>query len=301
MTAQVPFNPMVTTNGLGSFNVSSGGFIQGIQLDDPAVRNALAGGVLADSETIPMWGGVGIYELVAGDSTIYLGNANPPLGNLGGQVGRATALTGSKALTGFSVFNQAHGMINTPQSPVPLAGSKMQVNFLRFGSGARIIVKCDPLLAAYSAAQLVTVATAWDFVNQQLIPVSGSINVGTTNTYNSGTGVVTLNLASSPGISVGDSVTVAGLTGTGSFAAANGTFTAATGTTGTVLKYVIATGLTLTINDSAGTITTGTALTGAQAVRLLEVNAANSMVVSYDSVTGFATWNRAGSAATILI
>lgn len=298
MTANVPFNPITTTNALGSFNLSSAGYIQGIQLDDPAIRFQLAGGVLAGSETIPMWGGVGLYELVAGNATAgYLGTPGGPNDNLGGQVGRATALTGSKALTGFSVFNQAHGMVNSPQSPVPLIGSLMQVNFVRLGSNARIAVKCDPVLASLAGTNLITQPVAWDFVNQMLIPQVTSIAVGTGNTYNSTTGVVTLNLASSPGISPGDTVTVAGLTGTGSFAAANGTFTAAAGTTGTVLKYVIATTLTLAINDSAGTVTTGAALT----CKVLDINSTNSMVVSYDSVTGFATWNRSGACAVIMI
>jgi len=57
---------------------------------------------------------------------------------LGGNVGRATALTGSKALTGFSAFDQDYAMINTPQSPVPTSASFGQVNFYRLGSNARI-------------------------------------------------------------------------------------------------------------------------------------------------------------------
>src|SRR5579859_1843144 len=117
MSAQVTINQLLTTNAAGSFNVSAVGTVQGTFYDDPAVRYALAGGVLASAETIPMWGGVGIFEDVPGAA--------------GGPVGRATALTGSKALTGFSVFNQAHAMIQSPQSPVPLAPSGGHVNFFR--------------------------------------------------------------------------------------------------------------------------------------------------------------------------
>lgn len=298
MSAQITINPVLTSNASGSFNVDSTGFIQGMMLDDPAIRYQLAGGILQKDETLPMWGGVGIYELVAGNATAgYVGSPGGPNGTLGGQVGRATALTGSKLLTGFSVFNQAHAMINTPQSPVPLAGTGMGVNFFRLGSRARIAVACDAVLASLAGTNPITQAVSWDFVNQLLVPYTGSINVGAGNTYVGGTGVVTLILASNPGISPGDSVTVAGLTGTGSFAAANGTFTAAAGTTGTTLKYVIATGLTLTINDSAGTITTGSILP----VDVLDLNIGNSMTVVYDPVTGFATWNRTGSTAIIQI
>lgn len=294
MVAQVPFNPMLTTVASGSFSVASTGYIQGIQLDDPAVRFALAGGILADSETIPMWGGVGIYEKVAGNASAgYVGSPGGPLSETGGLVGRATALTGSTGLMGFSVFNQAYGMINTPQSPVPLAGSKMSVNFLRLGSGARIAVKCDPSLAALGGVSPITQAVAWDFVNQQLIPQVTSVNVSS-GTYDGGTGVVTLTLAGSLGIAPGTTVTVAGLTGTGSYDDANGTFTAGTGTTGTTLKYTIDTGLTMTISTT-GTVTTGSALN----VRVLDVNYGNSMTVSYDGTN--ATWNRSGTTAIILI
>lgn len=294
MSAQVTINPVLTTNAAGSFNVESVGFIQGMMMDDPAIRFALAGGILAGTETTPMWGGVGIYELVAGGSTGYVGTPGGPSGTLGGQVGRATALTGSKALTGFSVFNQAYGMINSPQSPVPLAGSSMSINFFRLGSGARIAVKCDAVLASLAGTDIINTAVAWDFVNQQLIPQVTSIAVSS-GSYAGST--ITLVLASDPGISVGDAFTIAGITGTGSFAAANGTFTAIAGTTGTTLKYTVASGLTLTIDNSSGTFTTGSAL----AVKVLDLNIGNSMTVTYDATTGFATWNRNGNSALILI
>lgn len=298
MTAQVTINPLLTSTAAGSFAAQSTGFIQGSMLDDPVARYALAGGILATTETIPMWGGVGISEFVAGNSSPgYVGSPGGPSGTLGGLIKRATAITGSTALTGFSVFNQNTSMIQSPQSPVQLAPSGGQVNFFRLGSGARIAVKADPVLASLQGADIVTTAVAWDFVNQQLIPFTGSIAVTTGNTYNSGTGVVTLNLASNPSISVGDSVIVASLTGTGS-SAAIGTFTAATGTTGTVLKYVIATGLSVTINDSAGTVTTGAT---ALPCKVLDLNVGNSMTVDYNAGTGFATWDRSGTCAIILI
>lgn len=297
MTAQISFNPVLTTNASGSFNTSSSGYIQGVQLDDPSARFTLAGGILATTETIPMWGGVGISEFVAGNATAgYIGSPGGPNSAAGGQIFRATALTGAKALTGFSVFNQAHGMINTPQSPVPLAGSLMQVNFVRLGSGARVTVKCDPLLAALSGTDIITQPVAWDFVNQLLIPQVTS-DVPTLATYNV-SGLVTVQLTTGLGISPGDSVTVSGLTGSGSFAAANGTFTAAAGTTGTTLTYTIAPSLTMTLTTSGSpVVTTGAAL----ACKVLDINSTNSMTVTYDPSTGFATWDRNGSTAVILI
>lgn len=201
----ISFNPVLTTNAAGSFNVSSTGYIQGIALDQPAIRNSLAGGILADDETLPMWGGVGIYEKI------------PTAGardTLGGVLGRSTALAGAKPLIGFSVFDQDHSMINTPQSPVPLAGSRMGVNFYRLGSGARIAVKCDPALVNLEGG-LVTQQVSWDFDAQQLIA------------YN--------------------------------------------------------------------------ATPGALPVKVLDVQVGNSMTVSFDAITGFATWDREGTTAILLI
>lgn len=296
MSANITINPGLTTNASGSFNVSSVGYIQGVQLDDPAIRYALAGGVLDVNETLPMWGGVGIAEFVAGGGAGYLGSPGGPNGTLGGKIFRATALTGSKALTGFSVFNQAHAMINTPQSQVPLASPGMQVNFLRLGSGARISVKCDAALASLAGADIINTPVAWDFVNQLLIPQITSINVNS-GTYTGGSGLVVLTLATPHGLNPGDTVTVAGVTGTGSFAAVNGTFTAGAGTAGSSLHYTIATGLTLTIDASSGTVTTGSAL----GVKVLDINVGGSMTVTYDGTTGFANWNRSGNTALILI
>ena len=40
---------------------------------------------------------------------------------------------------------------------------------------------------------------------------------------------------------------------------------------------------------------------GALNVKVLDIQVGNSMTVNYDPVTGFATWNRNGSTAIILI
>lgn len=69
--------------------------------------------------------------------------------------------------------------------------------------------------------------------------------------YVSGTGVVTL-ITSTPitFLGVGQSIVVRGVTGTGSVANANGSFITGTGSSGTTIKYTIATGLTLTIGST---------------------------------------------------
>ena len=52
---QIAINPVVTTNAPGSFNISSEGYIQGTALNDPAIRNELAGGVLDIAASGPIW------------------------------------------------------------------------------------------------------------------------------------------------------------------------------------------------------------------------------------------------------
>lgn len=82
-------------------------------------------------------------------------------------------------------------------------------------------------------------------------PANASISSGS---YNSGTGVVTLNLSTGLGLSAGQSITVSSATGTGSFASINGTNPASG--PNTTIQYKIATGLTMTI--TGGTVAANT-------------------------------------------
>ena len=242
MSGNIAFNPQLTTVALGTFNISSEGYIQGTALDDPSVRNELAGGVVALTETAPMFGGIAINENIAPVS---------PAGTLGSVIKRAAAETN---ITGFTVFNQAHGMINFPQSPVPQAAVGMQVNFYRLGSNARIAVACSPTLLDLQGTPI-TSAVGWDYENQQLVPfvsttVTGTYATATTissGTYTTGTGAVSLTTNAAHGLLPGDSFTLSGMTGTGAFAALDGTFVAGPGTTGSTLDFTIASGLTMTI------------------------------------------------------
>ncbi len=294
MGANISFNPLLTTNGAGSFNVQSMGYIQGQAMDDPATRYRLAGGVLAAAETIPLWGGVGISETTSPVS------GGPPGGETGGNITRATTQTAAATgqLTGFSVFDQDHSMINTPQSPVPLAASGMNVNFYRLGSNARIVVAIDDSLVDLEG-KVITQQVSWDFVNQRLVPYVGTLTISS-GTYNSTTGVVTLTMSAPIVFGPGDAVVVSGLTGTGAFADLDGTFTALAGTGGSTVVYNGGAGHGAAA-ITGGSLTLGSGASSALPCKILNVNIGNSMVVSYDSVTGFATWNRSGSAAVIQI
>jgi hypothetical protein len=160
----ITFNPQLVTNAFGGFNAQSSGWIVGEALDDPAYRYALRGGVLGPAETLPMWGGLAVS--VAVPPAIPASDAT----SLGGIVTRAAAVAGH---VGFSVFNQDHAMVSSPQSPVPLASNGMRVHYYLLGSRARIAVPISAALLGAAAGALYNQPCAWDYTNQQLIVGTG--------------------------------------------------------------------------------------------------------------------------------
>lgn len=301
MSASVSFNPYQQTVGnAGLFNAFSTGLRQGTAYPDPSTRFRLRTGVLANSETLPMWGGVGIYANVPGAP-------GGPSYSLGPIVGRANSLTGSLALAGFSVFDQAYGMVTSPQSTVPLIGSFGQVMWYPLGSLARIAVACDPALVSlrggpiggqyWPAPQLVS----WDFTNQLLVPFEASAFPIASGTYVSATGVITLNFSSPiTGVSPGDAMILSALTGTGTnLGNLNGTWTILTiSPNGQVftLQGPVGQGA---ITISGGNATLGSGANSPLNVSILDVQASNCETVTYNPATGFATWNYNGACAVI--
>ena len=286
----VSFNPLQTTNAGGSFNVSSLGFIQGTALDSPNARFNLAGGILAATEMLPMWGGIAINELITPGIT---GNPGAETGfnrALGGQIARAVA---AGPLIGFSVFDQASAMINWPQSPVPTAQPGMGVNFYRVGSGSRLVVAMDPSLVSLEGAT-VSSPVSWDFVNQRLAPYNAAwASVGISNAvYSSVANTYTFTTASPHGIGVGVDISISGVVPS----AYNGSFQTVGGTTASTI--VVASSAAPTAYSSGGTVAAGG---GALPCSVLETSVGNSMVVAWDNTNLVATWNRSGSAAVILI
>jgi len=296
MVATLAFNPGVTTNAAGTFNIESNGYIQGTLLDDPALRNYIAGGVLSSSETIPMWGGVGIYEQISNSANTALGNS----------VGRATSVTttSSTGLVGFSVLNQAYGMTTSPQSPVPMAGSYQSVNYVRLGSSSRVVVAIDPSLVSLETGSIAQ-QVSWDFKNQRLQPYDAStatVSVTSiTSSYSNGvyTFVVVAAAATVVG-AVGDAINVSGVTGTGAgLVNGNQIVTAFTDNQNFSFQVTAASGAIAT-GALSGTIILNEG-TGALNVQIIDVKIGNCMTVNYNATTGFATWNYNGSAAVILI
>jgi hypothetical protein len=309
MVASINLNPVVTTNAPSTFSTTTNGFIQGTAQDDPATRFQLSGGVLATTETLPMWGGVGISEAIANPAF----SATAVADALGSVITRATnTLTGTSATTGslvgFSVFDQDWAMFNLPQSPVPLAASGMEVNYYRIGSNQRICVACDAALAATLVAGGIPTSTAvgWDFTSQQLekANTSGWAQATITNAVwasTSGGQVTFTTSAAVTGLAAGDVIDVSGVVNTGGTGPGvfNGSFeVVSTVTTTTVVTYVA--------SASPGTYASG-GIIAAEAANVLpirgvlQINQGGSMTVNYNTATGFATWNYSGTAAIILL
>lgn len=291
----ISYNPMQTTTAAGTFNVESTGFIQGVTMDAPSVRNRLSGGVVSLNEALPMWGGMAVSE---GIPTGYVTGTLAGPKALGGFISRATSVPGTAGapapITSFTVFDQAHHGLASPQSPVPLYAGGMSVHHYRLGTGARIPVACDPALAALQSG-LINQPVSWDFAGQRLVPYTAAYaaNAITAATYNNATGVATFTTATPHGLVPGNDYSVSGVTPAGY----NGSVTATTGTTGSTLTANIGAGLNLANATAFGTLVAGG---GALPVTVLEIAPTNCMTVVFSS-GGFATWNRNGACALILI
>jgi hypothetical protein len=291
MPANIGFNPVLVTNAPGTFFVTSDGYVQGTMMDDPAVRYALSGGILGPSETLPMWGGVAIFEDIPGAS----GATIPALGSI---VGRAAS---NAAIAGFSVFNQASNWVTSPQSECPSAGNGMTVPFFRLGSGARIAVAADPSLASLEGGAT-NQNVSWDINNQRLQPyvASGPTISVTSITWSAGTGTVVMAAPAEVG-AIGDAVNISGATnsGTGGNAAVNGNFilNGFTDNEHFTIAMPAASGVIGTI---AGTIILNVGI-GALPVKVLNLQIGNSQIVTYDAVNNYVHWGQSGSCALILL
>ena len=189
----ISLNPMVTTGISDGFVVDSGGYVQGVFLDDPAMRYQLEGAAVDASQSSPLWGGLPVTLKVPAVGQ----NSNLPT---------VVAAASLNAINGWTLFNQASAGIITPSSNVPLYSSGMSINFARPGSLLRICLPVEnttQLDALAGAAP--NVALYWDATNNCLTTTSAG-NIGPlpisleflsatskTVTYNSGAGTATWN------------------------------------------------------------------------------------------------------------
>ena len=283
--------PTLTTSGQGLFaGASSNGWIQGQAYPDPATRWALRSGIVSQSETSLMWGGLPVYADVPPIST------TGPRANLGQVIGRATSLA---TTVGFSVFDQAYNMVTDPANTVPTAGSGQSANYYPLGSRARLCVQAAPSLVNALGGQI-NAQVSWDFTDELLVPYAPAYTAvtitGATWAATAGgqtTYTVSTNLTAV--LAAGDVIDVSGIVASGGTGGSfNGQWVVVSVTSTTVVVVALgATGFYPTYT-SGGTIA---AAGGALPVTLLEVIPSGNMVVQ--NIGGAVTYNYNGSAAII--
>lgn len=281
----VDFNWMQTTNAQGSFSTISDGYVQGVMMDDPASRFWLESGVLASSETFPLWGGVLISTSVVGGNQATVGGMD----SLGPTLTRSTTVAGSM---GFAVFNQAHNWVNTPQSPVPVGLTGMTGNFVRYGTNARIPLAIDPEFAQTLVGGASNQQVSWDFLGQQIVPFTAATAPIAITSLTWAGGVVTVVTATAHPFVVGDVVPIVGAVPAGY----NGSQVVTTSASNTTFTYSLA-------NNPGAETTPGSipATGGALNVVLLDINIGNSKIVEWDPINNAATWNNSGSTVVVRI
>lgn len=184
----ITFNPALTTQPQNSFALQSTGYVQGAFMDDPSSSMWLQSGLLDSAISVPVWPGMAISE--------YVPTADQNA--LGSTIKIATAATD---ITGFNTGNQSYNAIITPGNNVPQLSPLQTVQYFRFGSNARLAVKCSSALVTAAEAGLVNQQVQWDYTNQELIPYTTGtalpVKILSLNSnskvvdYNSGTGAVT--------------------------------------------------------------------------------------------------------------
>jgi len=162
MANVINFNPMETLSGSNSFQLESQGYIQGAFMDDPVARMWLLPGVVDNSVTQAVWGGMPITESVPALDSHTTGTIASPL----------TLPSTIAGITGFTVFNRAHNMLITPGNPVPVSTANMNIAYFRLGSNIRIPVKISSALATAVEGGSITQQVAWDFSNHELTTYS---------------------------------------------------------------------------------------------------------------------------------
>jgi len=197
MSGSITFNPYGTSQPQDSFLLQTQGLVQGAPYDDTVSRLWLEGGILATTETVVMWGGVPITEVI---NTPGVGSEG-----LGNTVKRATSQTNA---TGWSTNLQANSMVVVSGNNVPLSGTGNYVAYFRYGSQQRLAVQCDPVLYSAIAGAgdaINSQALYWDVTNFRItltttggnwaLPTSTKLISANQNSkivsYNSGTGAVT--------------------------------------------------------------------------------------------------------------
>lgn len=292
--------PSATTVGLGLFDgASSSGLVVGTYFEDPVARFALRGGVVSQNETIPMVGGLAVYALLAAISS------TGPVQSLGPSLGRATGLSTSFPLAGFSVFNQAYNMVIDPSNPVQNSGSGQMLNYMPLGSRARVSLACDPSLISLRNGPNAGNLVSYDFTAQEVIPYGAAYSQATISNAvwaSTAGGQITFTVGTdlTADLAQGDDIEVSSVVNTGgaSTSAFNGFWTIVSINSTTIVVTAPAASSIGTYASGGHVNAGGGAIPG---VTVLDVSVGNSMVPVYSASLGTWSWNYSGAAITLLI
>ena len=192
MAGNISFNPALMTSAENTFLLETQGYVQGLTQDDPTSRMWLLSGTVGPAVTQPVWGGMAVAANVGGS-----GFSGMPAANI------VPATT--TQINGFTVFDQAINMIQTPGNTVPISTAGQSVAYYTFGSNARIpLPVASAVFTALSTGEI-NVPLYWDTValnittatsgNTIALPATTQVLAVDTNSrginYNSTTGAVT--------------------------------------------------------------------------------------------------------------
>ena len=159
MAANVSFNPALMTGAQNAFLLETQGWIQGITQDDPVSRMYLTSGILDSGISQIVWGGMGIIY-----NTAQLATDN--------RQGPDIKLATSSSISGFTVFDQAISMTQTPGNTVPTAVAGQSIAFYTFGSKARIPLPLASGVISNLEGVVPTTQLYWDATNFNITTTS---------------------------------------------------------------------------------------------------------------------------------
>lgn len=157
-----------TTVSESSFLLESDGYVVGTFIDDPALRYQLEGGVVAAGQATPLYGGLPITLTVVAPNS------------QGGSSGLGETVTGATAeanVDGWCVFNQAAAGLISAFSNVPLYYASQSINYVRVGSGLRVVLPVNPSAINTIAGGGANQAIYWDYTNKR-VDVTGTGALG---------------------------------------------------------------------------------------------------------------------------
>jgi len=155
----ISFNPMLTQSPQDTFLLESQGYIQGLMYDDPVAFQLMETGIIASGVSGSVYAGTGVQLSVnAIDKNL-----------LGPQISIAANNAG---MDGFIVGNKLYNGTLVPGNSAPVVVAGQTATLVKFGSGARIAVACDPTLAAALDGNSINQQVSWDFANQKLVAYS---------------------------------------------------------------------------------------------------------------------------------